>query len=343
MLGAVSFILFAFSMLIVFFGVSDYDAHRFATQARVATATVTRTVLHPAGIEGYASTIYDIDTVFTAEDGTRIESEDPLDDAALARGWDHLKMGDTIPVSYVAGNPHDHRMGTDISTRTADLILAGFAGIWLVLVALAVMLARRWRLAHRAAASRDGALAPASDDYPRPGRAVVSVSASTGFGIVLLLCGAILLLIGVVSLVATWSTDRAFRTQGKAATAIVLVMSTITNKGGEISYRMLVRFATDAGNSAMARIRVDRATFSGLHEHYPINIIYLPAQPTQIRLPTDQPGPPPVLWIMTGLAAALVAAGAILLGIGMSNAKRQRRAHQHKARQFNGRGNGEQQ
>jgi hypothetical protein len=324
MLGAVGFILLAFSVLIIFFGVSDYDAHRLATQARVATATVKRTVLHPAGVEGYASTVYEFDYVFTAADGTRIESEDQLDDAALARGWDHLKMGDTIPVTYAAGNPHDHRMGTDTSTRTADLILAGFAGVWLVLASLAVSLARRWWLAHQAAASPDGAVASASGDYSRRSAAPVSVSVSTGSGIVLLLCGTILLLIGVVGLAASWSTDRAFHAEGKAATAIVLVMSATANRGGEVSYRLLVRFATDEGKSAMARIRVDRAAFSTLHEHYPIKIIYLPEQPTQIRLPTYQPGPPPILWIITALAAVLVAAGAILLGFGISNTKRQR-------------------
>jgi hypothetical protein len=329
MLGAVSFVLLVFSVLIAFFGVSDYDAHRLARQARVATATVKRTVLHPAGIEGYASTVYEFDYVFTAADGTRIESEDQLDDAALARGWDHLKMGDTIPVTYAAGNPHDHRMGTDTSTRTADLIVVGFAGVWLVLASLAVTLGRRWWRAHQAARSPDGAMAPASGDYPRSAAAPISVSASTGFGIVLLLCGAILLLIGVVSLVATWSADRAFRTEGKAATAIVLVMNATANRGGEISYRLLVRFATNEGKSAMARIRVDRATFSSLHEHFPINIIYLREQPTQIRLPTYQPGAPPILWIITALAAVLVAVGAILLSSGFSSAKRQRRARRH--------------
>ena len=329
MLAAVGLILLAFSVLIAFFGVSDYDAHRLATHARVATATVNRTVLHPAGIEGYASTVYEFDYVFTAADGTRIESEDQLDDAALARGWDHLKRGDTIPVTYAAGNPHDHRMGTDTSTRTADLILLAFVGVWLVLASLAVSVARRWWRAHRAARSPDGAAAPASGDYVRPVAAPVSVSASTALGIVLLSCGTILLLIGVVSLVATSSADRAFRTQGKAATAIVLVMSTTANRGGEISYRLLVRFATDEGKSAMARMRVARATFSSLHEHYPIKIIYLPEQPTQIRLPTYQPGPPPILWNITALAAVLVAAGTIPLGFGISNAKRQHRAHQH--------------
>jgi hypothetical protein len=328
MLGAVSFVLLVFSVLIVVFGVSDYDAHRLATQARVATATVNRTVLHPAGIEGYANTVYEFDYVFTAADGTRIESGDHLDDAALARGWDHLKTGDTIPVTYAAGNPHNHRMGTDTSTRTADLVLAGFAGVWLVLASLAVMLARRWWRAHRAAASPDGAVAATSGDYPRPAAPTVSVSAATGIGIVLLLCGAILLLIGVVGLVANRSSDRAFRTQGKAATAIVLVMSTARNKGGEISHRLLVRYATDEGKSAIARIRVDRATFSTLHERYPINIIYLPEQPTQIRLPTYQPGPPPTLLIITALAAVLVAVGAILLGFGISNAKHRPRARQ---------------
>jgi hypothetical protein len=104
-------------------------------------------------------------------------------------------------------------------------------------------------------------------------------------------------------------------------------MSTITNRGGEISYRLLVRFGTDEGKSAISRIRVDRETFSSLHEHYPIKIVYLREQPALIRLPTYQPGPPPFLWIITALAAALVAAGAILLGFGISNGKRQRRAH----------------
>ena len=91
---------------------------------------------------------------------------------------------------------------------------------------------------------------------------------------------AIWLLIGMVSLVATWSTDRAFRTQGEAATAVMLVKSTTTNRGGEISR--------------------------------PIKA-----------------APRPIHWIIAALAAVLVAAGAILLGFGISNAKRQRRAHQH--------------
>jgi hypothetical protein len=321
-LGIVAFILLVFSVLFVIFGVSDYDAHRFASEARLATATVRSNVLHPAGVEGYARTVYDVDYVFTAADGTRVESKDRLDDAALARGWDHLKLGDTIPVTYAADNPQNRRMGTDTSTRTLDLMLAGLAGVWLVLASITVAVARSWWLAHLAAGSHKSAVPSAGTDPPRRAAARVSVSASTAFGMVLLSCGAIFLLIGVVNLVSILSTNRAFRTQSKAATAIVLVKSSTTNRGGEISYGLVVRFATDEAKSVLANISVDRATSLSLHEHYPIKIIYLPEQPTRIRLTIDQPGPPPFLWFLTALAGVLTVAGAILLGFGISDARR---------------------
>ena len=326
-LGIVAFILLVFTLMLVIFGVSDHDAHRFASEARFATAMVRSNVLHPAGVEGYASTVYEVAYVFTAADGTRIESKDRLDDAAIARGWDHLKMGDTIPVTYAADHPQNHRMGTDTSTRTLDLILVGLAGAWLVLASIAVAVARSWWLAHVAVGSRKGAVPSTAADPPRPAAAKFSVSASTAFGMVLLSCGAIFLLIGVANLVAIQSTDRAYRTEGKAATAIVLVKNTTTNRGGEISYGLIVRFATDEGKPVIANISVDRATSSSLREHYPIKIIYLPEQPTQIRLPGDQPGSPPFLWFLTALAGVLAAAGAILLGFGISDAKRRRHPH----------------
>jgi hypothetical protein len=68
MLGAVGFILLAFSVLIVFFGVSDYDAHRLAKHARIATATVNRTVPHPAGVEVSVSTGLGIVLLFLRRD-----------------------------------------------------------------------------------------------------------------------------------------------------------------------------------------------------------------------------------------------------------------------------------
>jgi hypothetical protein len=324
-LGIAAFILLVYSLLFVIFGVSDYDAHRFASEARLATASVRNNVLHPAGVEGYARTVYEVDYIFTAADGTRVESKDRLDDAALARGWDHLKMGDTIPVTYAAANPQNHRMGTDTNTRTLDLILVGLAGVWLVLAAITVAVARSWWRAHIAASSHKSAVPSPGAHPPRPAAAKVSVSASTVFGMVLLSCGAIFLLIGVVNLVAILSTNRAFRTQGKPATAIVVVKSSTTNRGGEISYGLTVRFTRDEGQSVLANISVDRATSSSLHERYPIKIVYLPDQPTQVRLPIDQPGPPPFLWFLTALAGILTAAGAILLGFGISDAKRRSR------------------
>lgn len=326
-LGIVAFILLVYSVLVVVFGVSDYRAHRFAAEARLANAEVRSNVLHPAGVEGYASTVYEVDYVFTAADGTRVESKDRLDDAALARGWDHLKAGESVPVTYAPGNPQNHRMGTDTSTKTLDLILIGLAGVWLVLASITVAVARSWRLAHMAASSRKSAVPSTGADPPLRAAARVSVNASTAFGMVLLSCGAIFLLIGVVNLFAILSANRTFRTEGKAATAIVLVKNISTNRRGDTSYRLVVRFSTDEGESVVANFSVDRATSSSLYEHYPIKIIYLPEQPTRVRLTIDQPGPPPFLWFLTALAGVLTAAGAILLGLGISDAKRRRHPH----------------
>ena len=327
--GVSAFIWCVCSLILVLLGHFDYQGHLLASEARVATATVTKNVLHPAGVDGHARTSYEFDYVFTTADGTHIESKGYLDDADLARGWDRLKIGDTIPITYAAGDPQNHKRGTDTGTTALDYILIGLSVVWLIIATISVAAARSWWLAHGAGSRRSmtasGVPPRAAADPPRPVVTKASVNASTVFGTFLLLFGAIFLLIGVANLVGNRATDRAFRTEGKAATAIVITKSTGTRKGGGSSYSLGIRFTTDQGQSIMVNMDVDLPTLSSLHERYPINIIYLPEHPTQIRLSTYQSGSPAFLWFICALGGILAAGGAILLGFGFSDAKRQHR------------------
>ena len=330
--GASALGLCAGTFVLALLGYFDYQAHLLASEARVATATVTKNVLHPFGLDRRERTVYEVDYVFTAADGTRIESKEALDDAALARGWDLLKQGDTIPVAYAAGNPQNNKMGKDTSTTTLDLILIGFSVIWLVLATIAVAAARRRWLPHAAPRSRRSKTAtdvvPAAEtDPPRPVVAKASVSGPTLFGTLLLLFGAGFLLIGVANLVGKRAADRAFRTEGKGATAIVLTKKTGIRKGGGRWYSLGIRFTTDEGKSVVTDIDVDLPTLSSLYEHYPIKIIYMHQDPTQIRLPTYQAGSPRALWFFTALGGVIATGGAVMLGFVLSDAKRKRLLH----------------
>jgi hypothetical protein len=152
--------------------------------------------------------------------------------------------------------------------------------------------------------------------------AKTSISGPVLFGTVLFLCGAFFLLIGVANLVKERAEDGAFRTKGKAATAVVFTKSSsVTGKSGD-SYPLGVRFTTDEFNSVEATIGVEYPTMTSIHEHQPIRIIYLPAHPAQIRLASEQPRPFLLLWFVSALGGIVATAGVISIAFSLSDARR---------------------
>jgi hypothetical protein len=306
------------------FGYADYGAHFLASEARVATATITKKVMHPAGEAGYTHTAYEIDFVFTTADGNRVEDKTSL----TADHWDRIKLGDTFPVTYAASAPQTHLIGTDTSTTFWDLFFLGGLVIWLVFMMLTVRARHRRPTARGAAGSRKSktasSVAPGnSADEPQPIVARASVSGPVLFATVLLLCGVIFLLIGVAILVKDRADDRAFRTEGKAATATVFTKSTVQQKHGT-SYPLGIRFNTDAGQSVETVIHVDLQTMTSIHERDSIKIIYLPEHPRQIRHASDNaPSAPLFLWFICALGGIFVIGGVIAIAFSFFDAKRQ--------------------
>ena len=296
-------------------GVWEYAAHRIASQAQVATATITRKVLHPAGQEGYAKTAYEEDFAFTTAEGKRIEGKTNLS----ADDWDRIKPGDTFQVTYAAREPGTYHIGTDKSTTISDCIFIAVLVIWLVFLRLTI------RARHRRPSPRTkSAGAPdTAADAPRRGVAKASINGPVFMGVVLLAVGGLFLLIGIVNLVG----QRAFRTQGKAATAIVLTKSTVIGKNGD-TYPLGVRFTTDEGKSIETSMGVDYATMTSLREHLPVKIIYAPEHPEQIRLASDDLFTTFVfLWFVSALGGILAIGGVIVMSFGFLDAKRERVLH----------------
>jgi len=289
----------------------EYSAHLIASQRQVATATITGKVMHPAGQGGYTKTSYEEDFAFTTTDGKRIEGKTGV----TADYWDQIKPGDTFKVTYAAGQPGTYHIGTDTSTMIGDCIFLGIVVIWLVVMRLTI------RALHRHPTPR--AASAAAADATRPAVAKRSVNGPVLAGAGLSLVGMLFLLIGVANLAG----ERGFRIHGKAATAIVLTKSTVHGKNGD-SYPLDVRFTTDEGKLIETSIGVDFATMTSLHEHLPIKIIYLPKDPEQIRLASDNQFSTYVaLWCFSAFGGILAIGGAIMIGFGFLDAKRERVQH----------------
>lgn len=296
-------------------GVWEYSAHLIASQAQVATATITGKVLHPAGQEGYTKTAYEEDFVFTTAAGKRIEGKTNL----TADSWDRIKPGDTFQVTYAASEPGTYHSGTDKSTTLSDCVFLGVLVIWLVFLWLTIR-ARRRRPTPR---TRSEAAPDTVADAPRRGVAKAPINGPVFMGAGLLVVGGVFLLIGVANLVVTYG----YRMHGRAATAIVLTKSTVIGKNGD-SYPLDVRFTTDEGKSIETSIGVDYATMTSLHEHLPVNIIYAPEHPETIRLASDSQFSTLVaLWGFSALGGILAFGGAIMMSFGFLDAKRERLLH----------------
>src|SRR5271170_1051255 len=124
--------LFIVSGWIAMVGAWEYSAHLIASQGRVATATVTGKVMHPAGQEGYTKTSYEEDFAFTTAAGKRIEGKTTLS----ADHWDRIKPGDTFQLTYAASEPRTYQFGTDTSTTVSDCVFVGVLVMWLVFLKL---------------------------------------------------------------------------------------------------------------------------------------------------------------------------------------------------------------
>jgi hypothetical protein len=312
------FAFYAWSLFIVtgwlgIAGVLEYSAHVIASQGQVATATITRKVLHPAGEEGHTKTSYEEDFVFTTAAGKRIEGRSDL----TPDSWDQIKPGDTFKVISTASG--SYQIGTDKSTTAIDCIFVGVLVIWLLFMWLTI------RARHRRTTPKAGSVT-AHDNAgaaAQPAAAKASVNGRVLAGAAFSIVGAIFLLIGVVNLVIT----HADRTHGRAATAIVLTKSTVIGKNGD-SYPVDVRFTTDEGKSIETSIGVDYATMTSLHEHLPIDIIYAPEHPDKIRLANDDLFSTfVVLWFVSALGGILAVGGAFVMSFGFLDARRERVLH----------------
>jgi len=297
-------------------GLWEYTAHDIAAHARVATATVTGKVLHTAGEPGYSKTAYEEDFAFRTAEGRRVEGKTRLS----ADAWERIKPGYTFQVTYAAGKPATYQIGTDTSTTVSDCVFLAVLAIWLVFLRLTI------RTRHRQPSPR---IAPAgaadtATNAPRPDVAKPSINGPVRMGgAALTIVGAIFLLIGIVNLVG----QGAFRTQGKAATAIVLTRSTVIGRNGT-NYPLGVRFTTDEGQSIETSVGVDYATMTSLREHLPVKIIYAPEHPEQIRLASDDLFTTFVfLWAVSALGGILAIGGAVMLSFGVLDARRERLLH----------------
>ncbi len=296
----------------------DYSTHLLASEGRVATATITKKVMHAAGEAGYTRTRYATDFVFTSADGISVEGTRRVSPDQ----WDRTKQGDTFQVTYAASDPQVYEVGTTVfSTTAADLILLGVSVIWLVLMTLLIRPPHRWADAQRAKRTHPSkaasSLAPGiAADAPPPIAAKSRVSGSTMFGAALILVGALFLLIGVANLLS----EQNFRAEARAATAMVLTKSSVSGRSG--SYRLQIRFTTDDGRLHEPVIGVDYQTMSSVHERDSIQIVYSPADLTRIRVANHgQARPPLFLWFISALGGIVAAGGAICIAYSLLDAR----------------------
>src|ERR1700687_98431 len=218
--GAV--LLFVSFIFVALLGKGAYDAHRFASEGRFATATVTKKVVHPASDNGTTNTSYEVNYVFTTADGHKVESSDTVDPDT----WDQIVDGGPVDVEYAASDPTINRIGIATGVTVIGSILLIVAS---VLGLLGATFAVKGLLALQTSPESAGPGASDIHAVPRRGRVAVEqppllqvpVSPWIAVGSILLFCGVIFLLVGVLAL----HQERLFHAEGMTATAIVLTKS----------------------------------------------------------------------------------------------------------------------
>jgi methionine-rich copper-binding protein CopC len=321
--GAV--LLFISFIFVAVLGKDAYDAHRFASEGRIATATVTKKVVHPASDNGTANTSYEVNYVFTTADGHKVEGSDTVDPDT----WEQIADRGPVAVEYAASDPTISRIGIATGVTVIGSILLIVAS---VLGLVGATLAVKGLLALRTSPQSAGPAASDNHAVPRRGRVAVEqspllkvrVSPWIAVGSILLFCGVIFLLIGVLVL----HQERLFHAEGVTATAIVLTKSSHVvynqqNNSHETKYEVGYRFTTQDGRSVQGSNEVGWRTWKSIWERDPIQIVYLPESPARSRLVANDPGMGP--WIASVLGGALTAGGILLLGYGFFDATRRHR------------------
>ncbi len=254
-------LLFVSSIFLALMGSYVYRAHRLASEGKFATGTVVKKVMHQASDSGTSNTSYEVDYSFTTAEGLKVESNDTIDPDA----WDQLKEGGPVQIEYAASKPRINQVGATSGAIIGGYVVVVLASVmWLVGATLAV----KGLLGPWSAPARSGKPATHADPgvVLNKGRVEVDlppflkdkVTPWTFFGTLLLICGAILLLIGVANL----RQERTFRAEGKPATAIVLTKSSHQeydqqNDTYQTHYDLDYRFTTDDGKSARGSAEVN--------------------------------------------------------------------------------------
>jgi methionine-rich copper-binding protein CopC len=317
-------LLFITSIFLGLLGDFEYRAHRLASEGKFATGTVVKKVMHAASNNGTSDTSYEVDYNFTTADGHQIEGNDKVNPDA----WDQLKEGGSVQIEYAAGKPRINQVGaTEGPSIIADIVLVLAAIMWLVGATLAV----KGLLGPWSAPAKAGAAGSKTASAVRFGTVELGVPPFLRNGgpwglpaFILFVCGAVFLLIGVANLYQ----ERAFRNEGKFATAIVLTKSSRVehdqqNNTYETHYDLGYRFTTDDGRLVRGSEEVSWNKWKSIHERDPIQIIYISERPWKNRLAADRPAF--FLWFVAGLGAALTGGGTILLGYGLFGAKLKQR------------------
>jgi len=135
-------LLFSSSMLVGLLGEKVYRKQRLATEGLPATGTIVRKLLRPTGGSDAHGTSYEVDYVFTAAAGPRLEGKGALD----ALTWDQMTEGGPVDIEYVAARPQINQIGhATIPSIGAYLAVALGAVLWVSGTALACQGLRRSR------------------------------------------------------------------------------------------------------------------------------------------------------------------------------------------------------
>lgn len=146
----------------------------------------------------------------------------------------------------------------------------------------------------------------------------------------LLLFGGIWFLVGLpftVIGIYVWTAEREFDRDARVATGVVLSkdVNHSRNKDGSTStsYSVRYRFTPRGGRSLEGESGVDRDGWNRLAEREPIEIAYLPSDPSNNRVRGIRKMV--LAWIFTGLGSLFTVAGGVILAFGIRGSVRHRR------------------
>jgi len=293
----------------LYFGGSDaYREHRLSSEGKLTDGIVIKKVLNQASDNGSSRTSYAVDYTFTTAAGGKITGEDTVDPDI----WDQLKEGGPVQIDYAASKPELNQIGP-VRNSWGDLVVLGVGSVvWLVGALVTVLGLRARSTAHAGIASRR-ASAEAHPQADLPPWAKKILTPATVFGGILLFIGAIFLLVGTFNL----RQERAFRAEGRTAAGIVLTKSSRVeynhqNNTQQTHYSVGYRFTTDDGASVRGSEEVNWSGWTSIQERDPVQILYLPRDPSRNRLAADRPALS--LRFFSVLGGLLGGAGVLLLG-----------------------------